>query len=853
MRQYPLLAILTDFSIMKPHYLLFIFSFFLSELTAQQLKPTVGYESKWIEYISFNKEAVPVSGQESSVYYLLLDEQENVSTQEYYLHYVYKINSNEGLQQMSDINIEFDPAYETLTFHRVLLHRNGQVIDQLPKSIKTIQREDDLERNLYDGSLTSIINLKDVRVGDVIEYSYTRRGYNPVYENFFSRRISLNYNVPVEKISQRLLVPHTNTLTFKKFYTDEEPVVKKNSNLIEYTWERMKVSAYITDNNAPNWYNPYETILVTNFKDWAQVANWAARRYQVSESEKNKIKKELATHFKSTSPEDFINEAIQFVQDDIRYLGFESGLNSHKPHPPTQILNQRFGDCKDKSLLLVTLLNVNGIESYPVLVNTTYRHEISNQLPSINSFDHCIVQIKYNNETFYVDPTIGSQGGEFNHRYFPTYGKGLVVSEVTKDLSSFPEPVESSIHEVQVYDVPALGGEAFLHVETTYEGAEADYQRSTYSSSTLESIQKNFLTYYANLYPDIEKVSMLEVLDDRSKNTFLVKEHYRIPNFWKEYTDSKGKIYFELYPQALENYFNISKSAQRTSPYRLEYPLHYVHEINVNLPEDWPITPENETLENRAYYYHHTVGIDDKKLQLFTEYETKAESVPVEDFRFFASDHEKMMKNLSYSLSYDKNVVAKTKNTTPGLLLTLIALALGVYLVFWLYTTYNPEPEFSSAWAQPLGGWLIFIGLGVVFTPIRILFDLVSDTTLLSGETWLAFWYSRNYGNFLFVFLEHIYNVILLIFSCLLVVLFFQRKSSFPLLMSIRLGSSAFIVILDSYYVHQINPEINMDTKGIVQAIFGAAVWIPYLQTSQRVKKTFVVRNQDPDSSSAAI
>lgn len=282
----------------------------------------------------------------------------------------------------------------------------------------------------------------------------------------------------------------------------------------------------------------------------------------------------------------------------------------------------------------------------------------------------------------------------------------------------------------------------------------------------------------------------------------------------------------------------------------MEFPLDYKHEIIIDLPEEWPITPENETLENKAYYYHRTVDITDTKLRLLTEYKTKAESIQVEDFKIFSSDHEKMMKNLSYSLSYDSNVVARTKNTIPGILLTVVSLVLGVVLVFWIYTNYNPEPDNISTRAQPIGGWLILIGIGVVFTPVRVLFELLSDKDFLSGEAWLTFWYSENYGSFTFIFLEHIYNILLLIFSCLLVILFFQRRSSFPLLMSIRLGASAFVAIADTYFVHQISPEIDMDTKGIIQAIVGAAIWIPYLQTSERVKKTFLIRSNGTDSNS---
>ncbi len=122
----------------------------------------------WIETVDFNKNATPAEGQESSYYYLLMDEQENVSTQESFIHYAYKILSNEGLQEMSDLNFEFDPAYEQLVFHAVAIHRNGSVVNQLPKDIRTIQREQSMDRNLYDGSLTAVINLTDVRVGDIV-------------------------------------------------------------------------------------------------------------------------------------------------------------------------------------------------------------------------------------------------------------------------------------------------------------------------------------------------------------------------------------------------------------------------------------------------------------------------------------------------------------------------------------------------------------------------------------------------------------------------------------------------------------------------------------------------------------
>lgn len=163
--------------------------------SGQSSKIKTAPEKAWIAVETFDKSAVPPAGQEGSSYYLLIDEQENISEQEYYTHYAYKILTSEGVQQMSDLSFSFDPAYEQLTLHALRIHRVGAVIDKLPKDIRTIQREQSMDRFLYDGSLTAVINITDVRVGDIIEYSFTKKGYNPAYSGYVSRKVYFNYTV----------------------------------------------------------------------------------------------------------------------------------------------------------------------------------------------------------------------------------------------------------------------------------------------------------------------------------------------------------------------------------------------------------------------------------------------------------------------------------------------------------------------------------------------------------------------------------------------------------------------------------------------------------------------------------
>ena len=48
-----------------------------------------------------------------------------------------------------------------------------------------------------------------------------------------------------------------------------------------------------------------------------------------------------------------IANLLAFTHDRVRYTGLEFGLQSLVPATPQETLKRRFGDCKDKSTLLI--------------------------------------------------------------------------------------------------------------------------------------------------------------------------------------------------------------------------------------------------------------------------------------------------------------------------------------------------------------------------------------------------------------------------------------------------------------------------------------------------------------------
>ncbi len=238
-----------------------------------------------------------------------------------------------------------------------------------------------------------------------------------------------------------------------------------------YEWRRSDCHPVHAQEQLPDWYDPYGFIMVSEFNSWAEVNNWAMllfpKSIAIGSALSSKIKEINAAY---STPEQKTTTALHFVQDEIRYMGIEMGVHSHKPANPNQVFNQRFGDCKEKSYLLCVMLNTMGIEASPVLINTTDKKAILNYLPSAFDFDHCTVRVTINNKHYWLDPTISYQRGPLSSISYPDYQCGLVLTDSTTALS--PIQLRNNSHEFvqELFTMPADYGPCYLKVITTYNG-----------------------------------------------------------------------------------------------------------------------------------------------------------------------------------------------------------------------------------------------------------------------------------------------------------------------------------------------------------------------------------------------
>ncbi|HEY2290403.1 MAG TPA: DUF3857 domain-containing protein [Thermoanaerobaculia bacterium] len=82
-----------------------------------------------------------------------------------------------------------------------------------------------------------------------------------------------------------------------------------------------------------------------------------------------------------------------FARRQVRYVAVEVGIGGYRPHTPRQVMERLWGDCKDKALLLVDLLQEAGIEAYPALARLDPDGRVDRDFPSPYQFNHMIVAV----------------------------------------------------------------------------------------------------------------------------------------------------------------------------------------------------------------------------------------------------------------------------------------------------------------------------------------------------------------------------------------------------------------------------------------------------------------------------
>jgi hypothetical protein len=569
---------------------------------------------------------------DSHLKFLLIDCQEFWPEQTKYYHIAIKAFTQAGVEAIAQLEIDFEPAFQKLIVHEIKVYRNGVWIDKRNSRHELLQREEDLEENLVNGELTLIYFLEDIRPGDILEYTYSKIGKNPLFCSHYFNKMLLQASMPIGKISHRLLTYPEHVFRIRPFNTYIEPkITDLTESLREWRWEMLDPDICPKEELQPEWYQCEAYVEMSDYQGWGEVAEEFIPLFALPEDFDSNLPMEMSNtvaSWKGTQLERAL-AALRFVQDEVRYLGFEEGIMGYKPHDPRIVFQCRFGDCKDKTFLLHALLHLMGIASTPVLVDTREGKLLPEMLPHPTVFNHIILQMAIDGVDYWVDPTISLQGGSLKDNFFPNYYWGLPLDKGANSLVALPEWTVAKPTEIDTQIKIISEDLAELSITWTAFGSKADGYRHYVQQVGLSNLLEESLNALQKKYGNASIHFPMAAMDDRENNIFILTESYFLP-LRKRGNKSILNISSIIIRHFLETGFN----PNRTAPYSLIYPLWVKEHIHIDNPfANWKEEEEDNNYTGSSVHYHYSSKIEGQSADFYHELKHLNDHIPLEEIQ----------------------------------------------------------------------------------------------------------------------------------------------------------------------------------------------------------------------------
>ena len=521
------------------------------------------------------------------------------------------VNDAAALTVMGQIGINFVPEYHRVQVHSIQILRGQDVLDRTNSNTRFLQREKDLERGVYIGEVTASILVSDLRVGDTLVYAYSVIGRNPIFGDKFIDMESWDQGHRTAHRRLVLLHPLERRIAWRLIGDGQSralaPVESTGDGMRQLVFDERSMPRIDVEPHTPPDHFVFRWLQFSEFAGWDDVASWADTLFQVREVVSEEFRNLVARLRGKPTPEERVANALAFVQSEIRYFSVSLGESSHRPSQPDLVLQRRYGDCKDKSLLLISLLKELNIPSRAVLLQSQGRKTLSKSLPSPQLFDHVIVQVTLNGRAFYLDPTLLGQHGKLDRLgQIHEASLALPVAPETRQLSTIASTNASELIVSEVSEIaslPKFGGDGQLRATQIWRGVAAERWRLFYEQFARDQIIKSLADAMQSRYPGASVVGEPTFQDDRVNNVMSITTVYAVPNLA---ADREGYWLVRFTPPNMKGSLPSSPSAARTAPlYLPAYPLDARYSFEIKFPDEVRVIsdPRAQTVQGKQFVF----------------------------------------------------------------------------------------------------------------------------------------------------------------------------------------------------------------------------------------------------------
>lgn len=316
-----------------------------------------------------------------------------------------RIDTHNGVKEHGQVSFRYSTSLEELDILGAYTTTpDGKRIDVTPDEIRSQQSPESAEAPIFDDGRVKTIVFPGVEVGATVTFDTRRTQKKALFPGNISTAYSFWDNKAFK--SARLTV-HAPAMT--KLYVD---AVGMDGGLVKaddggwqtWQWSMKDTPARASEAASPERYDRSPRVVISSFPDYKAVGAAYLQRARPRAAITPAIQA-LADQitFGVTDRRTQAEALYRWVSTNIRYVAIYLGFGGVVPHSAQEIMDTRYGDCKDHTTLLEALLAAKGIRSSPVLVNAGGRYWLPTAADPLAVFNHAITYLP--EFKLYVDST----------------------------------------------------------------------------------------------------------------------------------------------------------------------------------------------------------------------------------------------------------------------------------------------------------------------------------------------------------------------------------------------------------------------------------------------------------------
>jgi Domain of Unknown Function with PDB structure (DUF3857)/Transglutaminase-like superfamily len=262
--------------------------------------------------------------------------------------------------------------------------------------------------------------------------------------------------LPVVNGSYKVKVPNSIKI---KYVVKNDPAgifsfseeKKSRETIYKWTSNNTKASEYFA--NAPDmrYYQPHVIVYVTSYEAKNGTQNFLSSikdLYKWNYDFISELNTSPDPHLKQITDSLVQNESgemnkarkvYQWVQQHIKYVAFENGLEGFRPRQAGEVCSKRYGDCKDMSSIITQMLRMAGIKAYYTWIGTRDLPYTYSEIPLPLVDNHMISTAFIDGKWLFLDGT--DPNAKFDMPPAFIQGKEAMLSITSEEYKILTVPV----------------------------------------------------------------------------------------------------------------------------------------------------------------------------------------------------------------------------------------------------------------------------------------------------------------------------------------------------------------------------------------------------------------------------